>query len=204
MQTKYFVLATAMVCAVSMAANNKVTGSLQATRSRVVVSGVIKDAADKTALIGVNVSLKQGDQQVSGTVTDAHGKFSLEAETGEFVLECSYNGLTDMCNYRSTFFDTFKPIGTFVRHECNQFHIISGQFGIGHAIQASHLMLQCEQNALHRPRELFVIEVIDESNNMFVRAETMTAFPCIIGGMRDIQTPCNLLLRHPFALTCLQ
>ena len=68
-----------MVCAVSMAANNK-------------VSGVIKDAADKTALIGVNVSLRQGDQQVSGTVTDAHGKFSLEAETGEFVLECSYIG----------------------------------------------------------------------------------------------------------------
>ena len=68
-----------MVCAVSMVANNK-------------VSGVIKDAADKTALIGVNVSLKQGDQQVSGTVTDAHGKFSLETETGEFVLECSYIG----------------------------------------------------------------------------------------------------------------
>ena len=79
MQTKYLVLAAAMICAVSMAANNK-------------VSGVIKDAADKTALIGVNVSLKQGDQQVSGTVTDAHGKFSLEAETGEFVLECSYIG----------------------------------------------------------------------------------------------------------------
>lgn len=79
MQTKFFVLAAAMICAVSMAANNK-------------VSGVIKDAADKTALIGVNVSLKQGDQQVSGTVTDAHGKFSLEAETGEFVLECSYIG----------------------------------------------------------------------------------------------------------------
>lgn len=79
MQTKYFVLAAAMVCAVSMAANNK-------------VSGVIKDAADKSALVGVNVSLKQGDQQVSGTVTDAHGKFSLETETGEFVLECSYIG----------------------------------------------------------------------------------------------------------------
>ena len=79
MQAKIFVLAAAMICAVSMAANNK-------------VSGVIKDAADKTALIGVNVSLKQGDQQVSGTVTDAHGKFSLEAETGEFVLECSYIG----------------------------------------------------------------------------------------------------------------
>ena len=79
MQTKYLVLAAAMICAVSMAANNK-------------VSGVIKDAADKSALIGVNVSLKQGDQQVSGTVTDAHGKFSLEAKTGEFVLECSYIG----------------------------------------------------------------------------------------------------------------
>ena len=79
MQTKYFVLAAAMICAGSMAANNK-------------VSGVIKDAADKTALIGVNVSLKQGDQQVFGTVTDAHGRFSLETETGEFVLECSYIG----------------------------------------------------------------------------------------------------------------
>ncbi len=63
MQARIFVLAAAMVCAVSMAANNK-------------VSGVIKDAAE----------------QVSGTVTDAHGKFSLEAETGEFVLECSYIG----------------------------------------------------------------------------------------------------------------
>ena len=79
MNARIFVLAAAMICAVSMAANNK-------------VSGVIKDAADKSALIGVNVSLKQGDQQVSGTVTDAHGKFSLEAETGEFVLECSYIG----------------------------------------------------------------------------------------------------------------
>ena len=78
-KARIFVLAAAMVCAVSMAANNK-------------VSGVIKDAADKSALVGVNVSLKQGDQQVSGTVTDAHGKFSLEAETGEFVLECSYIG----------------------------------------------------------------------------------------------------------------
>ena len=58
MKARIFVLAAAMICAVSMAANNK-------------VSGVIKDAADKTALIGVNVSLKQGDQQVSGTVTDA-------------------------------------------------------------------------------------------------------------------------------------
>jgi hypothetical protein len=87
MQTKYFVLAAAMVCAVSMAANNK-------------VSGVIKDAADKSALIGVNVTLVESQKSkgestrnvVSGTVTDAHGKFSLEAETGEFVLECSYIG----------------------------------------------------------------------------------------------------------------
>ena len=87
MQTKYFVLAAAMICAVSMAANNK-------------VSGVIKDAADKTALIGVNVTLVESQKSkdestrnvVSGTVTDAHGKFSLEAETGEFVLECSYIG----------------------------------------------------------------------------------------------------------------
>ena len=87
MQTKYFVLAAAMICAVSMVANNK-------------VSGVIKDAADKSALVGVNVTLVESQKSkgestrsvVSGTVTDTHGKFSLEAETGEFVLECSYIG----------------------------------------------------------------------------------------------------------------
>ena len=87
MQTKYFVLAAAMVCAVSMVANNK-------------VSGVIKDAADKSALVGVNVTLVESQKSkgestrnvVSGTVTDAHGKFSFETETGEFVLECSYIG----------------------------------------------------------------------------------------------------------------
>ncbi len=87
MQTKYFVLAAAMVCAVSMVANNK-------------VSGVIKDAADKSALVGVNVTLVESQKSkgestrnvVSGTVTDTHGKFSLETETGEFVLECSYIG----------------------------------------------------------------------------------------------------------------
>ena len=87
MKTRIFVLAAAMVYAVSMVANNK-------------VSGVIKDAADKTALVGVNVTLVESQKSkgestrsvVSGTVTDAHGKFSLETETGEFVLECSYIG----------------------------------------------------------------------------------------------------------------
>lgn len=87
MKAKYFVLAAAIICAVSMAANNK-------------VSGVIKDAADKSALVGVNVTLVENQKSkgestrnvVSGTVTDAHGKFSLETETGEFVLECSYIG----------------------------------------------------------------------------------------------------------------
>lgn len=87
MKARIFVLAAAMICAVSMAANNK-------------VSGVIKDAADKTALIGVNVTLVESQKSkgestrnvVSGTVTDIHGKFSLETKTGEFVLECSYIG----------------------------------------------------------------------------------------------------------------
>ena len=79
MKAKYLLLAMATICAMSMAASNK-------------VSGVIKDAADKSALIGVNVSLKQGDQTITGTVTDGHGKFSVEAEPGEYVLECSYIG----------------------------------------------------------------------------------------------------------------
>ena len=48
-KARIFVLAAAMICAVSMAANNK-------------VSGVIKDAADKTALIGVNVTLVESQK----------------------------------------------------------------------------------------------------------------------------------------------
>ena len=79
MKAKYLLLAMATICAMSMAASNK-------------VSGVIKDAADKNALIGVNISLLQNDQTITGTVTDGHGKFSIEAEPGEYVLECSYIG----------------------------------------------------------------------------------------------------------------
>ena len=79
MKAKYLLLAMAAICAMSMAASNK-------------VSSVIKDAADKNALIGVNISLLQNDQTITGTVTDGHGKFSIEAEPGEYVLECSYIG----------------------------------------------------------------------------------------------------------------
>ena len=79
MKARYLLLAMVTICAMSMAASNK-------------VSGVIKDAADKNALIGVNISLLQNDQTITGTVTDGHGKFSIEAEPGEFVLECSYIG----------------------------------------------------------------------------------------------------------------
>ena len=79
MKARYLLLAMATICAMSMAASNK-------------VSGVIKDAADKNALIGVNISLLQNDQTITGTVTDGHGKFSIEAEPGEYVLECSYIG----------------------------------------------------------------------------------------------------------------
>lgn len=79
MKAKYLLLAMAVICAMSMAASNK-------------VSGVIKDAADKSALIGVNISLLQNSQTITGTVTDGHGKFSIEAEQGEYVLECSYIG----------------------------------------------------------------------------------------------------------------
>ena len=79
MKAKYLFLAVAIVCAAATQASNK-------------VSGVIKDAADKSALIGVNISLLQNDQTITGTVTDGHGKFSIEAEPGEYVLECSYIG----------------------------------------------------------------------------------------------------------------
>ena len=56
------------------------------------VSGTIADASDKSKLIGVNITLCNDSGQVSGTTTDNSGKFILETQTGDYILECSYIG----------------------------------------------------------------------------------------------------------------
>ena len=99
MDTKILTLTVMLFGATAvMAANAKITGTL-------------KDAADKTPIIGATVVLleqetkiqeqKQNSEnadghqefrQVAATTTDAGGKFALEAPTGDFVLEITYVG----------------------------------------------------------------------------------------------------------------
>lgn len=99
MDTKILFLTVMLFGATAvMAANAKITGTL-------------KDAADKTPIIGATVVLleqetkiqeqKQNSEnadghqefrQVAATTTDAGGKFALEAPTGDFVLEITYVG----------------------------------------------------------------------------------------------------------------
>ncbi len=56
------------------------------------VNGTITDKADNSKLIGVNVTLSNNQGQVAGAITDTHGNFVLVADSGDYVLECSYIG----------------------------------------------------------------------------------------------------------------
>ncbi len=80
MKTKLFLFA-AMLCA-----------AMTATANDAKISGRIKDANDKSAIIGATVLLMQDTVQIAGTTTDNNGKFSLDTDTGTYVLELSYIG----------------------------------------------------------------------------------------------------------------
>lgn len=58
------------------------------------ISGSVKDGNTGEALIGVSVALKTEGKAdaVSGSVTDIDGKFSFEADPGNYILEISYLG----------------------------------------------------------------------------------------------------------------
>ena len=56
------------------------------------ISGHIKDANDKSSIIGATVLLIQDTAQIAGTTTDNNGKFTLNADTGNYILELSYIG----------------------------------------------------------------------------------------------------------------
>ncbi len=73
-------LAVLLCSAITAAANNA------------RISGRIKDANDKSAIIGATVLLMQDTAQIAGTATDNNGKFSLDADTGNYILELSYIG----------------------------------------------------------------------------------------------------------------
>ena len=66
--------------------------AMTATANDAKISGRIKDANDKSAVIGATVMLLQDTVQIAGTTTDNNGKFTLNAENGDYILELSYIG----------------------------------------------------------------------------------------------------------------
>lgn len=79
MKTRVLFVALAIVCAGASYAQNK-------------VNGTVIDRTDNSKLIGVNVTLSNDSGQVAGTTTDSNGKFTLNAEKGDYILELSYIG----------------------------------------------------------------------------------------------------------------
>ena len=79
MKTRVLFVALAIVSAGASYAQNK-------------VNGTVIDRTDNSKLIGVNVTLSNDSGQVAGTTTDNNGKFSLNADTGDYILELSYIG----------------------------------------------------------------------------------------------------------------
>ncbi len=78
---KHTILFAAMLCV-----------AMSATANNAKISGRIKDANDKSAIIGATVLLMQDTAQIAGTTTDNNGKFTLNADTGNYILELSYIG----------------------------------------------------------------------------------------------------------------
>lgn len=79
MKTRVLFVALAIVSAGASYAQNK-------------VNGTVIDRTDNYKLIGVNVTLSNDSGQVAGTTTDSNGKFTLNAEKGDYILELSYIG----------------------------------------------------------------------------------------------------------------
>ena len=79
MKTRVLFVALAIVSAGALCAQNK-------------VNGCVIDRTDNSKLIGVNVTLSNDSGQVAGTTTDINGKFTLNAEKDDYILELSYIG----------------------------------------------------------------------------------------------------------------
>ena len=80
MKHTIFLFAAMLSVAMTEAANNA------------KISGRIKDANDKSAIIGATVLLMQDTVQIAGTTTDNSGKFTIDAGNGDYILELSYIG----------------------------------------------------------------------------------------------------------------
>ena len=66
--------------------------AITAAANNAKISGRIKDANDKSSIIGATVLLLHDTVQIAGTTSDNNGKFTLNASSGEYILELSYIG----------------------------------------------------------------------------------------------------------------
>ena len=60
------------------------------------VTGKVIDANTKQAIDFANVSVMQGDQVITGVVSDEKGEFSLEIKDGKYILAVSFMGYTEV------------------------------------------------------------------------------------------------------------
>lgn len=81
----------AMLCT-AMTATTATANITPATANDAKISGRIMDVNDKSAIIGATVLLMQDTVQIAGTTTDNNGKFTIDAENGDYILELSYIG----------------------------------------------------------------------------------------------------------------
>ena len=61
----------------------------------VEVTGKVIDAGTKKAIDFANVSAMQGDNLITGTITDEAGNFTLELKDGKYILAVSFMGYTE-------------------------------------------------------------------------------------------------------------
>jgi outer membrane receptor protein involved in Fe transport len=78
-----------------------VTGT-QVLLAKTSVSGIVYDANEKNALVGVNIWVKSIN---TGTITDQKGRYTLELPAGEYTVEVSYIGYKSLS-------DTFHVRGS--------------------------------------------------------------------------------------------
>ena len=76
------------------------------TANSQIISGIIKDASSKEALIGVNIILDDG----SGTSTDIYGKYQLKIKDGEQKISFKYIGYETIINKISVEKDENKTL----------------------------------------------------------------------------------------------
>ena len=73
------------------------------------VTGKVIDKGTMKAIDFANVSIMQGEQLVTGTITDATGAFTLELKDGEYTLVVSFMGYTEQ---RKPITVAGKPLNT--------------------------------------------------------------------------------------------